>query len=285
MITWDNPSAITYGTALSGTQLNAKADVTGSFVYTPAAGTVLNAGDDQNLKADFTPADTANYNDASKTVEIDVNKAPLTVKADDKTKVLGAANPTLTASYTGFVNGDTQEAVLSSQQPTLNTTATASSPVGSYPISVEQGTLSASNYSFTYVAGTLSIQYAPASTSCLGAPGRTVLQPINADGTSTFKLGSTVPVKFRVCDVNGNSIGGTGMKVVTSFTILSKVSKTASVNEEVLSTTPDTEFRWDATNQQWIFNLSTKNLSASTKYTYRIALNDGTNIDFSFATR
>ena len=32
---------------------------------------------------------------------------PLTITADDQTKVYGAALPTLTASYTGFVNGDT----------------------------------------------------------------------------------------------------------------------------------------------------------------------------------
>ncbi|MGA3328150.1 MAG: Ig-like domain-containing protein, partial [Terriglobia bacterium] len=39
-ITWSNPSAITYGTALGGTQLNASANVQGSFAYTPASGTV-----------------------------------------------------------------------------------------------------------------------------------------------------------------------------------------------------------------------------------------------------
>ena len=43
-ITWANPADITYGTALGATQLNATADVPGTFVYTPAAGTVLNAG-------------------------------------------------------------------------------------------------------------------------------------------------------------------------------------------------------------------------------------------------
>ena len=43
-ITWSTPADITYGTALSATQLNATASVPGTFVYTPAAGTVLNAG-------------------------------------------------------------------------------------------------------------------------------------------------------------------------------------------------------------------------------------------------
>ncbi|HUJ18768.1 MAG TPA: Ig-like domain-containing protein, partial [Nitrospirota bacterium] len=43
-VTWANPSAITYGTALSGTQLNATPSVAGNLVYTPASGTILNAG-------------------------------------------------------------------------------------------------------------------------------------------------------------------------------------------------------------------------------------------------
>ena len=43
-ITWSAPADITYGTALSATQLNATANVPGTFVYTPVAGTVLNAG-------------------------------------------------------------------------------------------------------------------------------------------------------------------------------------------------------------------------------------------------
>ncbi len=55
-ITWPTPSAIALGTALSGTQLNATATVPGTFVYTPAAGTVLPAGT-QTLSVTFTPAE------------------------------------------------------------------------------------------------------------------------------------------------------------------------------------------------------------------------------------
>ena len=44
VITWPTPADIVYGTALSATQLNATTTVPGTFVYTPAAGTVLNAG-------------------------------------------------------------------------------------------------------------------------------------------------------------------------------------------------------------------------------------------------
>jgi hypothetical protein len=73
-INWATPAAIGYGTALSDTQLNATASVPGSFVYTPAAGTVLSAGT-QNLRADFTPTDVTNYSTAFATVSIAVNKA------------------------------------------------------------------------------------------------------------------------------------------------------------------------------------------------------------------
>jgi len=72
LITWANPADITEGTALSATQLNATADVAGTFVYTPAIGTVLSGGANQNLKVDFTPTDAVNYNTATKTVTINV---------------------------------------------------------------------------------------------------------------------------------------------------------------------------------------------------------------------
>ena len=54
-ITWPTPAPITYGTALSGTQLNATAPdgVAGTFVYAPASGAVLGAGADQTLDGDL----------------------------------------------------------------------------------------------------------------------------------------------------------------------------------------------------------------------------------------
>ncbi len=57
VITWPVPAPITYGTPLSAVQLNATASVPGTFVYTPAAGTVLAAGT-QMLAVTFTPSDT-----------------------------------------------------------------------------------------------------------------------------------------------------------------------------------------------------------------------------------
>jgi hypothetical protein len=50
-------------------------------------------------------------------------------------------------------------------------------------------------------------------------------------------------------------------------------------------TAADTAFRWDAANQQWIFNISTKSLAAGNTYVYTITLNDGSSIIFQFGLR
>src|SRR6185369_11988998 len=78
-ITWNNPAAIVYGTALSSTQLNATVApaVAGTFVYTPADGAVLDAGT-QTLSVTFTPA-SANYAASTKTVSLTVTPAPTTI--------------------------------------------------------------------------------------------------------------------------------------------------------------------------------------------------------------
>src|SRR5207245_3535713 len=67
-ITWSTPAAITFGTPLSATQLNATASVPGTFVYAPAAGTVLNAGPAQVVSVTFTPTDADNFKKATGTV-------------------------------------------------------------------------------------------------------------------------------------------------------------------------------------------------------------------------
>lgn len=72
VLTWENPADIHFGTLLSASQLNATADVPGTFVYTPALDTKLNEGTNQDLKVDFTPTDGSAYNNASKTIKINV---------------------------------------------------------------------------------------------------------------------------------------------------------------------------------------------------------------------
>src|SRR5207244_5498306 len=77
----------------------------------------------------------------------------LTITADDKSKVYGAALPGVTASYSGFVNGDTASDLVT--PVSLSTTATAASAVGTYPITAS-GAADA-NYTISFVAGTLTV--------------------------------------------------------------------------------------------------------------------------------
>ncbi len=76
-ITWTTPAPIAQGIALSATQLDATATVSGAsiagtFTYNPAAGTVLSYGS-QTLSVTFIPSDTTDYQAASATVTLTVN--------------------------------------------------------------------------------------------------------------------------------------------------------------------------------------------------------------------
>ncbi len=73
-ISWSTPAPIQYGTALSYAQLDATASVPGNFIYSPAAGAVLQAGS-QKLTVIFTPVDTTNYSPVTSTVLLTVTQA------------------------------------------------------------------------------------------------------------------------------------------------------------------------------------------------------------------
>ncbi len=97
----------------------------------------------------------ANYTFTFVNGTLTINQAVLTVKATNLTMNFGSQLPTLTYTVTGFVNGDTQSVL--SGAPALSTTGTSRSLPGTYPITITRGTLSATNYTFTFVNGTLTI--------------------------------------------------------------------------------------------------------------------------------
>lgn len=165
--TWATPANSTYGDGLTSGQLNAVSNVAGSTAYAVvtgpgstagmsiSVGTVLPAGG-YSLKATFTPTDTTNFVTKTATVSLTIDKAKLGVQANNASRAYGAANPSFSlAPFTGFVNGDTSAAVTGSA--VLTTTATTSSPVGSYPINGAQGTLAAANYTFVLLSGDLEV--------------------------------------------------------------------------------------------------------------------------------
>ena len=115
-LTFDQPADITYGTPLTGGnppfslgQLMASLATSGpapagTLTFNPPSGTILSAGNGQVLTVSV--AATNDYNPASATTTINVLPAPLTVTADNASKFAGQANPTFTAQFAGFVNGD-----------------------------------------------------------------------------------------------------------------------------------------------------------------------------------
>ena len=152
-IQWDAPAPIVYGTPLGNGQLNAGSTIPGTFAYTPAAGTVLHAGQGQPLSVMFTPADAANYTVASASTAVTVLPAPLVVRAEDAVKRFGAPLPSFTATMTGFVNGDGVGSLAGALA--FSTTASALSPIGTYAIT--PAGVSSPNYTVAFVNGTLTV--------------------------------------------------------------------------------------------------------------------------------
>ena len=96
----------------------------------------------------------ADYNTPENmTAELTITKAPLKVIASSASIKVGEDVPTFTASYDGFVNGET-EAVLGGEL-TITCSATKTSPAGSYDV-VPSGR-TAENYEIEFVNGTLTI--------------------------------------------------------------------------------------------------------------------------------
>ena len=126
---WSQPAAIVYGTPLGAGQLNATANVAGSFCYSPAAGTVLNAGASQTLTATFTPADPANYNGGTVNTTIDVSKAVATVTPIGGTFTYDGQPHPATGSVTGV-----GEAPLGTPTFTYNGGAEPPVTVGTYEV-------------------------------------------------------------------------------------------------------------------------------------------------------
>jgi hypothetical protein len=158
----------------------------------------------------------ANFDGATSAVLSQVvNLTTLKVIANDTQRVFGQPNPALTTTITGFVAGDTQAVVMGA--PSLTTTATPTSPVGVYPIVVAQGTLSAANYLFAFLNGTLNVMpatpgvgpTAPVTIASSLNPvpfGSTVILtvtvPTGATGTVTFDDGTTV---LGTATITGNT--------------------------------------------------------------------------------
>ena len=271
----------TYGTAdpvLTGTLTGFLTGDGVTAAYSRVAGeTVL--GGPYTISAMLSPATVlSNYTITYNTASFTITAKTASVTPNPVSKILGAPDPSplTTGTLSGFLAADGVTATYS---------RTAGETVASSPYTIS-ATLSPAgmlgNYTITYNTASFKITYAMTGL-CYGEAGHQILQPINVDGTSVFKLGSTVPTKFRVCDANGVPVGPTTAtpNVVVSYRIVGLASGTITdVDEAIDSTTPDTAFRWSSTDQLWIFNTKTganTNLNQkNVSYWLQITLADGT---------
>jgi hypothetical protein len=185
-----DPAAVLSGAPSFTTQATASSNV-GTYTITAAQGTLA----------------ATNYTFSFVNGTLTINKATLSVTADNQSRVYGAANPTLTATITGFVNGETLATSGVTGSPSLGTAATTSSPVGTYDITSSLGSLAASNYTFAFVNGTFTVNKASSSTTLTSsAPSGLAGQAVTftatiavvapgagtPTGTVTFRDGNTV---------------------------------------------------------------------------------------------
>jgi hypothetical protein len=176
VITWGPLSPIAYGTPLSSMQLDAVATcngspVKGTYVYSPALGTVLSAGAADPLTVTFTPYNPTSCVFTPDTIYLQVNKAVLTVRAHNVNMPLGAGTlPNFTDDIYGFVLPDSLSNVVISGTATMTSSVPLSNPTAApsgsqWPITFSTETLSATNYTFNYVPGVLTV--GPPTTSAI----------------------------------------------------------------------------------------------------------------------
>jgi gliding motility-associated-like protein len=191
-------------------------------------------------------AGNVNYNPATTASQtFTINKALLTVTADNKNSIFGAAIPELTISYAGFVYDENATALITA--PTATTTATASSDAGNYPITAA-GAVS-DNYNFDYVEGNLAIAKADQTINFTAIPNKTYG---DLDFELTAASDSGLPVTFSVTSGNatltGNTLSITGSGDVTiaanqagnvNYNPAPTVSQTFTINKALLTVTAD----------------------------------------------
>jgi hypothetical protein len=171
-----------------------------------------------------------------------VGKASLTVTADNKSRLVGAPDPPFTASYAGFVLGEgpgVPGGVL-----TFTTPATPASPAGTYAITPSG--LTSPNYNITFVNGTLNVGF----NVC-----------VDYDQTQAKKSGSTVPVKFRLCDASGANLSSAST-AVQAVSVVNAATNAAQPVQDAGNANPDNYFRFDAGG--YIFNLKTTGYPSGT---------------------
>jgi cyclophilin family peptidyl-prolyl cis-trans isomerase len=167
----------------------------------------------------------------SQPVTFTIAQASLTITADNKVLPVGAPLPTLTFTSTGLVAGDSL-----TTQPTLSTTATTGSSLGTYAITISGATAS-SNYAVTLVNGTLTITADDTVGGYDSATSRFFLSNSNTSGTATTVLLYGVPNTGMiplVGDWDGNGTETIGLYDPTTSDFYLRNSNSSGIADTVV---------------------------------------------------
>jgi hypothetical protein len=157
---------------------------------------------------------TGNTTGVTGTASFSLNATPvvLRVTANSVTALYEQPIPTLTYTITGFANADTASAVTGT--PAESTTATQGSAPGTYPITITKGALSAANYAFTFVPGTLTITALPAAaTPTFNPPAGTYMS------VQSVTIGDSTPGAIIYYTIDGTTPTASSAKFSTSINV------------------------------------------------------------------
>ena len=163
----------------------------------------------------------------------------LTVTANKATRSYGAGNPALTYNVAGYVNGDTSSIL--SGAPSLTTTALATSPVATYPITITAGSLqTSSNYTFSFVNGTLTVSQATSTAAITAATNYVTLGHNITFNGSAVSTTSGTPTGSMIFS-SGATVLGVGT-LSNGSTSLASTSLAAGANTITAQYGGDTNF-------------------------------------------
>jgi Bacterial Ig-like domain (group 3)/Beta-propeller repeat len=227
-ITWTNPAAITYGTALGSAQLNATASVPGTFVYNPSAGAVLGAGN-QTLSVTFTPTDTIDYTAAKASIVLPVNQATPTIKWPNPAAItygtaLSAAQLNATTSVPGSF----------AYSPAAGTVLTA----GSQKLSVSFSPTDSTDYTSTTAAVTLQVSRA---TPAIKWPNPVPITYATPLGATQLNATASVPGTFAYSPAAGSVLSAGSQTLSVKFSPADSIDYApvaATVTLQVTQATP-----------------------------------------------
>ena len=264
VITWSEPEDITYGTPLGGGQLNATAAsggtaVPGTITYQPSAGTVLNAGEDQELQATFTPSDPRTYQSATASVRIDVQRATptlaWTVPASTPVGPLGST--LLNASASGI--GGAAVAGTFTYSPAAGQFLDAA-PTRSLAVTFQP---SSSNYINATRTVSLAVLY----------PWNGFFEPVNNPQVlNRAKAGTAIPVRFSLGGNHPAPVLASGSPEITSVSC----PKWTSDDIEQTVSASTSSLQYESATGQYVYTWKTQTNWNGGCRRFRLVLKDGT---------